>query len=169
MFFQSPLTPSTVQFAQQVLQGVRQAGAGQFGQNGAAGNPVSSSILAPTPTFPQAFLQPHGFSQRSAAAATSSSLLSGITQSATGTNSSNAATRTTPGQMLDLYYSSLCQPAFPNITENPVLSCHNPPTIHLIAGESPGHVSAALFAGAVQPAPESAAAAWLWRGVWHGF
>lgn len=116
--FQSPLASSTVQLAQ-VLQGVRSAGAGQFAQAGGS-NTMPGSILASTPTFQQAFLQPQGFPQRVAA---SSNLLSGISQSAISSTSgptSNMGTRTTPGQMLDLYYTSLCQPAFPNITENPV-------------------------------------------------
>lgn len=116
--FQSPLASSTVQLAQ-VLQGVRSAGAGQFAQTGAT-NAMSNSILGSAPTFPQAFLQPQGFPQRVAA---SSNLLSGISQSAIGSASgsaSNLAARTTTGQMLDLYYTSLCQPSFPNITENPV-------------------------------------------------
>lgn len=111
--FQTPLAPS-VHLAQ-VLQGVRSAG--QFGQaSGNNNSSMSSSLLAPTPTFPQAFLQPQSFPQR---VSTSSALLSGISQS--GSNpAQNSTARTTPGQMLDLYYTSLCQPAFPNIAENPV-------------------------------------------------
>ena len=117
----APLASSTVQLAQ-VLQGVRSAGAGQFAQAGtnANGTAVPGSILAPTPTFPQSFLQPQGFPQR---VVNSSSLLSGISQVAT--NASSSMGTRTPGQMLDLYYTSLCQPAFPNITENPVSSKHN--------------------------------------------
>lgn len=145
----------------QVLQGVRSAGAGQFAQTGAT-NAMSNSILGSAPTFPQAFLQPQGFPQRVAA---SSNLLSGISQSAIGSASgsaSNLAARTTTGQMLDLYYTSLCQPSFPNITENPasqLIILEFVPTVHLFAklGESPWDVSSTLFARAIQPTPQSAA------------
>ena len=93
---------------------------GHFGQtNVSAPNSTPSSILTPAAAFPQAFL-PQGFPQR--VAATSASILGGISQTggSIAANSNTGGTRTTPGQMLDLYYTSLCQPAFPNITENPV-------------------------------------------------
>lgn len=113
--FQSPLA-SSLQMAQVLAQ--RVGNTGHFGQTNASApnSSMPGSILAPAAAFPQAFL-PQGFPQR--VAATSASILGGISQAGTA-NSSAGGTRTTPGQMLDLYYTSLCQPAFPNITENPV-------------------------------------------------
>ncbi|KAF7636420.1 HMG box domain-containing protein [Meloidogyne graminicola] len=115
--FQSPLAS---QMAQVLAQRVGNPG-GHFGQTNISAPNVSmpGSILTPAGAFPQAFL-PQGFPQR--VAATSASLLGGISQAGSGVtaNSNTGGVRTTPGQMLDLYYTSLCQPAFPNITENPV-------------------------------------------------
>lgn len=131
----APLASSTVQLAQAcLLQGVRSATT----HSGLAPTPNSSvpNSLGSTPGFPPAFLQPHSLPHR--LTNPSSSLLGGITQSlATNVSSSTAPTRTTPGQMLDLYYNSLCQPAFPNITESPVsfelITCnlfHHPRSTH---------------------------------------
>ncbi|KAL3068366.1 hypothetical protein niasHT_030657 [Heterodera trifolii] len=108
----SPFQSPTVQLAQ-VLQGVRSV------TNQAAissNSPIQNPLLGSASTFPQAFLQSHSLPHR--VANSSVSLLGGMSQS--GTTPVSAATRTTPGQMLDLYYTSLCQPAFPSITENPV-------------------------------------------------
>nr|CAD2197211.1 unnamed protein product [Meloidogyne enterolobii] len=95
--FQSPLASQMAQVLQRV------GNTGHFGQPNvsAPNSSMPGSILAPAGTFPQAFL-PQGFPQR----VTSASILGGGNR--------------TPVQMLDLYYNSLCQPAFPNITENPV-------------------------------------------------
>nr|CAD2205890.1 unnamed protein product [Meloidogyne enterolobii] len=99
----------------QVLQ--RVGNTGHFGQPNvsAPNSSMPGSILAPAGTFPQAFL-PQGFPQR----VTSASILGGISQSGGSIANSSAGGNRTPVQMLDLYYNSLCQPAFPNITENPV-------------------------------------------------
>jgi len=119
----------------QVLQ--RVGNTGHFGQPNvsAPNSSMPGSILAPAGTFPQAFL-PQGFPQR----VTSASILGGISQSGGSIANSSAGGNRTPVQMLDLYYNSLCQPAFPNITENPVrvffesvtrLIAHNSPNIRI--------------------------------------
>nr|CAD2137737.1 unnamed protein product [Meloidogyne enterolobii] len=111
--FQSPLASQMAQVLQRV------GNTGHFGQTNvsAPNSSMPGSILAPAGTFPQAFL-PQGFPQR--VAATSASILGGISQSGGSIANSSAGGNRTPVQMLDLYYNSLCQPAFPNITENPV-------------------------------------------------
>ncbi|KAI3413602.1 HMG (high mobility group) box SOX-14 [Globodera pallida] len=111
--FQSPLASSTVQLAQ-VLQGVRSVTSQAAIVSNAS---IQNPLLGSASTFPQAFLQSHSLPQR--VANSSVSLLGGISHANT-TSSTATSTRTTPGQMLDLYYTSLCQPAFPSISENPV-------------------------------------------------
>lgn len=111
--FQTPLTSGTMQIAQ--VLGVRPPVGSLI--PGTTGNPYGVQMTTPpaTPVSGQLLVQP----QQQGAFAQPQIQPHRIAPAALGVGTGAGST---PGQMLDLYYTSLCQPAFPTITESPLMT-----------------------------------------------
>ena len=97
----------------QVL-GVRsnaQSGAASAGnyQGYQQGGTASLPLFAPQATIPQSLFQPQNIGRSVVTAAGGVGSAAGAAQS-----------QLPRGNVLDQYYTSLCQPAFPNISESPI-------------------------------------------------